>query len=195
MALLGIRLRRFLADLASRAGVAGIAGAAVVLDLWLTGLWFSRMQVDPDLSRVAGPVESYGHVLHDPFGFGGLQTVEPWRISLPKHGLIMPSAGFMSSYLTQCVPSTLVAILTFGVPVVVLSLLALHKFVSPPTNNACQRKVFEQLRSQSAPFVSIPRTCPILTETVGALDDPDYLQAITKLLRRWEILRATQTLK
>lgn len=88
-----------------------------------------------------------------------------------------------------------VAILTFGVPVVVLSLLALHKFVSPPTNNACQRKVFEQLRSQSAPFVSIPRTCPILTETVGALDDPDYLQAITKLLRRWEILRATQTLK
>jgi hypothetical protein len=87
------------------------------------------------------------------------------------------------------------AILTFGVPVVVLSLLAFHKFVSPPMNNACQRTVFEQLHGQSAQLVSIPSTCPILTETVGALDDPDYLQAITNLLRRWEILDAGQTLK
>jgi hypothetical protein len=89
LALIGVRLRRLLADPASRAGVAGLAGAAVLLDLWPTGLWFSRMQIDPDLSRVAGPVKSYAHVLHDPFGFDGLQT-----------GLRYPGAGRAMAHLT-----------------------------------------------------------------------------------------------
>ena len=89
LALLGVRLRRLLADPASRAGVAWLAGVAVLLDLWLTGLWFFRMQVDPDLSRVAGPVASYAHVLHDPFGFAGLRT-----------GLRYPGAGRSMAHLT-----------------------------------------------------------------------------------------------
>jgi hypothetical protein len=100
--------------------------------------------------------------------------------------------------------SSLGAVLAFGCPTIILVLLTAGKLTAAPANNACQRATFEQLHDESGLGTSfgesgavllIPRTCPILTETVGALDDPDYQQAITKLLVRWRIIAANQTLK
>lgn len=82
-----------------------------------------------------------------------------------------------------------------GFSAIVLVLLALGKLAAAPSNNACQRATFDQLRDETGPVLVIPRTCPILTETVGALNDPDYQQAITKLLQRWRIIESNQTLK
>jgi hypothetical protein len=85
--------------------------------------------------------------------------------------------------------------LAFGCPLMVLVLLAVGKLMPVPPNNACQRSTFERLRDETSVVVQIPRTCPILTETVGALDDPDYQQAITALLSRWHIIESNQVLK
>ena len=84
---------------------------------------------------------------------------------------------------------------TLGLSTIVVVFLGFGKLRAPPLNNACQRATFEQLRDEDGTVMPIPRTCPILTETVGALDDPDYQQAITKLLRRWRIIEGNQTLK
>ena len=86
-------------------------------------------------------------------------------------------------------------LVTVGLSALVLAWLTLGKIKAAPLNNACQRATFEQLRDETGTVLLIPRTCPILTETIGALDDPDYQQAITKLLRRWRIIEANQTLK
>jgi hypothetical protein len=85
--------------------------------------------------------------------------------------------------------------LTFGCPAIVLVLLSVGKLMPAPPNNACQRSTFEQLHHETGAVLLIPRSCPILTETVGALDDPDYQQAITALLRRWHIIETNQVLK
>jgi hypothetical protein len=96
------------------------------------------------------------------------------------------------------------AVLAFGCPTIILVLLSIGKLTVAPANNACQRATFEQLHDESGLGTSlgesvvvllIPRTCPILTETVDALDDPDYQQAITKLLVRWQVIAPNQTLK
>jgi hypothetical protein len=92
-------------------------------------------------------------------------------------------------------PGRSVRIITFGFPVIVLVLLAFGKVMAAPQNNSCQRASFDLLRDETGTVLRIPRTCPMLTETIGALDDSDYQQAITKLLRRWRIIDANQTLK
>jgi hypothetical protein len=86
-------------------------------------------------------------------------------------------------------------VLTFGCPAIVSVLLAVGKLMPVPPNNACQLATFERLHHERGAVLPIPRTCPILTETVGALDDPDYQQAITALLRRWHIIETNQVLK
>jgi hypothetical protein len=91
--------------------------------------------------------------------------------------------------------SSLGTVLAFGCSAIVLVLFTVGKLTPAPQNNACQRSTFEQLRDETSVVVQIPRTCPILTETVGTLDDPDYRQAITALLRRWRIIESRQVLK
>lgn len=86
-------------------------------------------------------------------------------------------------------------VLALGFPGIVCVLMLVGKLTAAPPNNACQRATLERLHAEAGVVLQIPRTCPIMTETVGALDDPDYRQAITKLLRRWQIIESNQTLK
>jgi hypothetical protein len=265
-----------------------LASLGILADLGRTGLWFFRTQFDPDLSRVAGPAQSYAHVLHDPFGVDGLHTglrypgagraiahltTKAWAdhvlgwmhlaVSDPVRsvylalaltavlvhlGFLVVGCGYLRAYQPMSTTSTIFfafglslfvqlayqwfyvgiidhsmsytlayaiallalaafflpagsrgtslgTVLAFGCSAIVLVLFTVGKLTPAPPNNACQRSTFEQLRDETSVVVRIPRTCPILTETVGALDDPDYRQAITKLLRRWRIIESNQTLK
>jgi hypothetical protein len=127
-----------------------------------------------------------------------LSEIKPDRGSVPHRPMAALQTGVGSR------GSSFGAVLAFGCPTIILVLLTAGKLTAAPANNACQRATFEQLHDESGLGTSlgepgavlmIPRTCPILTETVGALDDPDYRQAITKLLKRWRIIASNQTLK
>jgi hypothetical protein len=74
-------------------------------------------------------------------------------------------------------------------------LLAIGKDPVQPLSNACERKSLESLRDAEGEQLGIPRLCTVGTWTVQQLDDPDYRQALTKLLRSWQIIQPNQTLK
>ncbi len=64
-----------------------------------------------------------------------------------------------------------------------------------PLSNTCERRALESLRNGVGVQLGVSRVCTVGTWTIEALDDPDYQQALTRLLRRWKIIEPNQILK
>jgi hypothetical protein len=81
-------------------------------------------------------------------------------------------------------------------PALLLGLmLASGKDPGQPLPNTCERRALESLRDGLGEQLGVSRLCTVGTWTVEALDDPDYQQALTRLLRRWKIIEPNQILK
>jgi hypothetical protein len=82
------------------------------------------------------------------------------------------------------------------IPALVLGLLVvIGKKPVWPLSNVCERHILESLRDTKGENLEVPRLCTVGTWSVNDLNDPDHQQALTKLLRRWQIIASNQNIK